>query len=687
MGKLFIFLLLFQALFSYYIYQPNHVIEYLNKEELDEYYYKVIKRSFALTFQDAYAYNEIDTNPPQPDFDNNYHEKVDIPKLIYAVNQTNIPIYKFYQEIITRIAKLKDLSIDIKSNYEHFKILSDLYPVCPIDFFIRKMDDKPELFCVFNEKYQNIFDQNLLNEIKSNINSPINTINGKDPFDYISNFGGNIKAGKNPHGTFSNKFNLHNGQNLATFPLDSEDFNMEINYKNGKNINVTYLIMSKSEIPELNNTLIKQYEDKQEEDTKKSDEGIQWDYNNDWAKCRIDSQNQVNVFNIDKINSNVNSYSNDINKLYQCIDLFGQNNYPIIIIFNKNVNLLDIKILPKILIELISPLISARYYTAFKTLRVSSEKIPISYAENNISYYEEPKDLGLGFSELLSSEEKEGIIKRKISLKNKRKPTDILVYTDGTLVSTAAVFMKIFQYYGSGIVTGYFGNPHKNSIPFDSAQSSGIEMRQDCLKLRCPRGYKELAERYETTMNLSQSPYFYADIDFKLPLEFSVTPVDEKVDIYEYLKGSNYQLFVDEAKKIFEKYKTQCNPKNKKLVLVTSECDNKFSNSYTHGGYECGDDGKWTNNCVASFCDQDYIFNYKNKECIPISQKFDFSGMIKKSVINVQTRSVFEFWTIFPIISLGLIFAFIVYYETKKKSKNNNKSSEDNGEELISIQE
>lgn len=65
------------------------------------------------------------------------------------------------------------------------------------------------------------------------------------------------------------------------------------------------------------------------------------------------------------------------------------------------------------------------------------------------------------------------IIERK-SLKNKRKPTNILIYTDGSLVSAVAIFIKNFQYYGGGIAVGYFGNPHKSNIPFDSAQSSGI---------------------------------------------------------------------------------------------------------------------------------------------------------------------------------------------------------------------
>ena len=78
----------------------------------------------------------------------------------------------------------------------------------------------------------------------------------------------------------------------------------------------------------------------------------------------------------------------------------------------------------------------------------------------------------------------------------------------------------------------------------------------------------------------------------------------------------NYDLFVNESLEVFKKYKTRCNPKNKKLVFYTSKCDGSFKNKYTHGGYECGDDGLWTTKCVPSYCDIGYIFDYTKNKCI-----------------------------------------------------------------------
>ena len=677
MGKIFLLSFIIPIIFSSYVYESSSVIDYISKTELDEYVYRVLKRSFALVFEDAYSYVEIATNPPQPDFDNNYHQKVDISQLIYGINQTDINVYQFYQELKKRISSLKDLNVDFQNNFNYLKILSDLYLACPIDFDIRKTNDKPELYCIFNKKYMNIFEQNLIDEIKNNMDSPIDSINDQDPFEYIANFGGDIKAGKNPHATFTNKFNTHNGENLATYPLDKEDLTMLISFRNGKKLNITYVIVSANEIQDLNNTLIKQYEEPKEEN--KEDKEIEWEITySDLFKCKVDNQNQVNIYFIESLASSSKTYTDYEEKFINCVDLFDQNNYPIIVILGKN-GKYQAPHLPKFLIELISPLISIKYYKADKIHRVSLEKIPVEYAEGNISYFAEPIDLSYDFNEKL--------IQKKKALKNKRKPTDILIYTNGNLVSVPAVFIKNFQHYGGGIVTGYFGNPHKNNIPFDSAQSTSDIMEQKRLMMRCPRGYqKELIKRYNFTMDIPENQYFYGDFNFKYPLEYSVTPVDERVEIFQYLKSSTYQLFIDEAKKIFDKYKTQCNPKNKKLVLVSGECDNKFENSYTHGGYECGDDGKWSNKCVPSYCDQGNVFNYTSNKCIPIQEKVDFSYMVKKHVVRYLTHESLDFWTIFPLISLIFIFGFIIYNSLMKKT-NKKKKTDENGEELIAIQD
>ena len=73
--KNIVFCLIIPVLFSYYVYDSYGVMEVLNnKPKLDEYYYRVLKRSFVLSLEDLYAFTDIAINPPQPDFDQNYHQ-------------------------------------------------------------------------------------------------------------------------------------------------------------------------------------------------------------------------------------------------------------------------------------------------------------------------------------------------------------------------------------------------------------------------------------------------------------------------------------------------------------------------------------------------------------------------------------------------------------------------------------
>lgn len=674
------------AIFSYYVYESSSVIDYLIKTKLDEYYYSMIKKYISSAFKDVYAYNEISANPPQPDFNNNYHQKIDIQQSINEINQTNISSYQFYQELKKRISDLKDLNIDIKNHNKHLDILSNLYLACPIDFVIKKDNNNiSKLYCSFNRNYKDIFEKEIIKEIKENMNSSIVSINGKDPYDYIINFGGNIKSGKNPHATFSNKFNTHNGENLATYPLSKEDLNMEIVFQNEKKLNIKYVILSKNKIQDLNSTLLKKYEYRNIK--KKNNE---WDDEDnsifDFFHCRIDNENKINIFSIDSLASYEMGYSHSESLFYKCVKLFDKNTYPIVVIFNKDFNcegayhLLippPIPYIQKFFIEFISPFISIKSYKAEKIHEMSSIKIPVDFGDNKTSYFSEPLDLQSNIYEIL--------INGKKKLKNKRKPTDILIYTDGNTRSFSSLLIKSLRFYGGGIVVGYFGIPNRKDIPFDSAQSSSEIIPQENFLLKS-MGYKELCEKYNISIEMPEIPYFYGDFDFKNPLEYSVTPVDERVEIYQDFNYETYQTFVDEALKILEKYKTECNPKNKKLVFVTCECDNKFENNYTHGGYECGEDGKWTKKCIPSYCDDGYVFSYTIKKCVSIMEKVDLSHMIVKNVIKYQVNS-FEFYKICLFISIFILFGSFLYFSIFKKTYKT-KQGKDNeyGEELINIQ-
>lgn len=195
----------------------------------------------------------------------------------------------------------------------------------------------------------------------------------------------------------------------------------------------------------------------------------------------------------------------------------------------------------------------------------------------------------------------------KKKLKNKRNPTEILVYTDGYSYSAAAMLLKYLQYYGGGITVGYFLNPNLKNITFDSGLSPSPLFTHQVVQYFTPTGYDILNEQTGIKVQVPGIQTFYSPYDLSRPLEYEITPVDEFVDFY-YLDQDSYESLINQSLKILEKYKTKCNPKNKKLLLISKECDGKFNNDYTHGGYKCGEDGIWTRSissqCVADVPDR-----------------------------------------------------------------------------------
>ena len=541
----------------------------------------------------------------------------------------------------------------------------------------------------------------IIDLIKENYNKKIyiESINNLNPFDFIDNFCGNIGKTKNPHGSFSYKFNAHYGYNLAMFPLDKQDLNLEIKYSNGNKINLRYIFLCINKMPQLNelkqkwnyknkNSLFNHIKKRQKyenfnyklklnklqkefniytSETKNNDQkkkDIKWDYKVEYnqgnaLKCRTDELNKVNVYYIER-------FMHDNHQLYKeyfldCVSLFDKNDYPIIVILNKNNG--GYADLSKLMIELISPFVSIAKYMAtkkYEKLSIDYDIKEIDYGENITGYLTEPVE------ELIWLNNE--IIERKKKINNKRRPTDILIFTDGFSFSAAATFIKYMQYYGGCITVGYFGNPKLNDTPFDSGQSSSSIFNNDSLYF-ISNSYKGLNDKYNITMNMPGNQYFFDDLNLTLPLEYVVTPVDERVNIFHHYKDIHYNLFVKEALKIFEKYKTRCNPNNKKLLSFDKDLEQLNYKLY-FGGYECDDDGFWSDKYKETFCKEDYVYNYHFNDCIER----------KKEINLVKLRYI-----ILKIIYICL--AFIIIPNIYKNIKKEYHDSSPEEEELIDISE
>lgn len=114
---------------------------------------------------------------------------------------------------------------------------------------------------------------------------------------------------------------------------------------------------------------------------------------------------------------------------------------------------------------------------------------------------------------------------------------------------------------------------------------------------------------------------FYQDLANKIPMEYAIHPVDDRVDIYSEYSDDIYDKFIEEGKNVHKKFnnidinneKENCNSKNNKLFLYDNSCLNIETN--THGGHKCINN-KWDmSQCVPSFCDIGFFFNQSSQMC------------------------------------------------------------------------
>ena len=711
---------------------------------------KIIVDSLSSLFEDAYAFNEIAKNPPQPSFNSSYHGKVDIQQNLKDLNLKDISMYKFYQEIKLLFDRLKDKHLSFKM--KNFT-LENLFYVSPYVLAIN--EDSNNITRMFASdvrvgeseysKFKN-YDQ-VFKMIKKNKEIPIREINGLDPFDYISNFGGEYENFRSPHASFRIKFFYHNRNlNFLSFPLNKEDLSeLTVTYDNGDSFTTDFMIYTDKNITlkEFSDN-IKLFFDNTINNLKKKDEikrkdiikdifiipkhqmyidlfdddyyvaevekekkkvslstDNYWKYNyNNLIACRVDNDKKINMYGLTSFGSdNGVEYILTIKK---CTKLFDENTYPIIVV--NVINGGGLVLNSHFLLESLSPYIQLHIYhrmrktdniqdnimtnalLALRSVNVKNCENDILYSDaletkQFVDYNNSVNDTLLGpflFDDKIS---RSVMNELKENIKNPRKPTEILVFTDGFSFSATSLLIKHLQYYGGGITAGYFVNPNLDTIPFDSSLSPSSIISDDLFKLTKPKGHETLSTKYGYSFVMAATQTFYTEKDYQVPLEFKVTPVDEKVNIYinniiknpeDLMDKSIYDSFIDDSLKIFEKYKTKCNPDNKKLLLLTSECDGKFG-EHTHGGYECGDDGVWTKNCVASYCDIGYFFDFEKKQCI-------------YNVCNPGNSVVVKLILVILLLVLAIT-ACVAVYIYSKKTKGNEIGNLDENKEAINLTE
>jgi len=196
-------------------------------------------------------------------------------------------------------------------------------------------------------------------------------------------------------------------------------------------------------------------------------------------------------------------------------------------------------------------------------------------------------------------------------MKNIRNPTDIIVVTDGYCFSACSYLVHSIAETGGAIIGGMGPyNPESEIFVHSQCPSKYVglgtflpEFIPDSQKYGIDLGVT-YAESYPFPVN--QSDLY--------PRDFVPGYIDVNLQLFSPIVSLNDILL--SAVKTVKQYKTNCNPKNKKLVYVNNECKVDDPNALDVG-YGCGDDGTWDKNkCVISTCKPGYAVDFSKNACV-----------------------------------------------------------------------
>jgi hypothetical protein len=226
----------------------------------------------------------------------------------------------------------------------------------------------------------------------------------------------------------------------------------------------------------------------------KEENGIQWDYktpDENILKCRVDEINELNVLVQGSFMFDMN-LAEEI--LTNCTTLFHSNNYPVVVIQNRNgggygqisialAQILQVKILTRDYLS----------YKPLEFLREGYEQAPETFLNvdtcrpypsfddflngtvdeykvgDEIIYHKKSKII-----DLLDLNLRKYLEESRLQLNQTgklKKPTEIMVFTDSFSYSATSVFIKALQDEGGAIIVGYNGNPKLGNEVFDASQS------------------------------------------------------------------------------------------------------------------------------------------------------------------------------------------------------------------------
>ena len=637
--------------------EVDFIIEEIRKTKISESESKEIVNNL-INIVERYVYLDIIKNPPQPK--ENYFNVVDLVERLKNVNTEERPVYDFFRDINLIISECQDNHFTFNYNKEILQgyKLEQIFFVSPIHYQITKnaIYGKPsDLFTLFDEE--------IINQIRQNQGKKIVKINDLEPLEFIQKINKGFRQCKSPQAQFVLNTNNMEQMSLSSYQFEKGDLNdITILYEDETYLKYNYTIgFAKKTNEQFYNYFAERTKPNPESYLtisqisksfmKKSNlfmgtnEQIKWDKeinneNSQSIKCKIDTNKGMNV--IYQETFSFEDMSSTINLLMECFINFYKNDFPIVFIENMNGGgntiicdyLIALVNLNKPLTEYSSYrykedvkkyIASGQAYRTIDTCDIKSgDYFFDKYEEDDYGIDDKGQKIKHYRTQLFSATDTNRtfieMLKNSYLTNKIRKPHEIIIFTDGFSFSAASDFIKTTYLAGGAIIVGYNGNP--NFETFDSSQNPASVLSTE--NLAPIDSVSKAIEDLGFSLSFTYKEYF--DINYEgnpqIPLEFQIHEIDERFEFYQKYSDDYYNDFLEEAQYIFDKYKTQCNPKNKRLLFIADEC--VFDDKKMHGGYVCNSSGQWNTTCEPSYCDNGYIYDKKTNKCIEnICQKKD----------------------------------------------------------------
>ena len=204
-------------------------------EDLPEFYIDYVISNL-VSIINTYVFLDIAQNPQIFKTSHSTHSPIDLIDSLNNVKKDNRQYYEFYREIRQILGSVRDMHFNIYSYMSpNKKILEGVSACIPFSFIIDKdsHDNKIKVYIKYNEECAKYYSDEIKDYIKKKIETKtaLKLINGKDPFEYVQNWGRNFHTMKSPHGHFSYiKTNIHLFY-LPEYPFTPEELKVKFEFK------------------------------------------------------------------------------------------------------------------------------------------------------------------------------------------------------------------------------------------------------------------------------------------------------------------------------------------------------------------------------------------------------------------------------------------------------------------------